>query len=300
MVDKERADDLGPGNLIGVHALVWGRSWGTVEALNAIEASARVGFDVVELPMFDPDVLDVASVRTCLDGSGCKATCSLGLPFDADVSSTDFGVARRGEALLRRVVEAAAAIGADFVGGVFYSALGKYSARPSARNWEQAVGALRRLSDFAASYGVTLGLEVVNRYESNLVNTAGDALRMLDGVARPNVVIHLDSYHMNIEERDMVQPVLACGARLGYVHVGESNRGYLGAGSADLLSLFGALRQVDYRGTITFESFSAASAPPDLIGTLAIWRDLWDEAEPLAQHALATIRSFLQVAKPAA
>ena len=110
--------------------------------------------------------------------------------------------------------------------------------------------------------GVTLGLEICNRYETNVVNTARDCLRLADDIGADNVVIHLDTYHMNIEENDFVTPVRDCGDRLGYVHIGENHRGYLGSGHIDFAAFFGALAEIDYRGPLTFESFSSAVVAP--------------------------------------
>jgi D-psicose/D-tagatose/L-ribulose 3-epimerase len=148
---------------------------------------------------------------------------------------------------------------------------------------------MQRLADHAAASDISLGIEVVNRYESNLFNTGRQALEFISDIERTNVYVHLDTYHMNIEEPDMVSPVLQCGDRLGYVHVGESHRGYLGSGSVDYAGFFRALAQVGYGGTITFESFSSAVVSPMLSNMLAIWRNLWNDSADLANHA----RSFI-------
>ncbi|MFN8623020.1 MAG: sugar phosphate isomerase/epimerase family protein [Chloroflexota bacterium] len=137
---------------------------------------------------------------------------------------------------------------------------------PSAEGRANAVAAFRRLAEQAAASGITLGLEVVNRYESNLVNTAEEALAPIDEIGAPNVTVHLDSYHMNIEEDDFRTPVLVCGDRLGYVHIGENHR-IPGAGHIDFGQLFGALREVGYTGAVTFESFSSAVLEPNVSNT---------------------------------
>jgi D-psicose/D-tagatose/L-ribulose 3-epimerase len=116
----------------------------------------------------------------------------------------------------------------------------------------------------------------------------------MEEIDRPNVVVHLDTYHMNIEESDMMTPVLACGDKLGYVHIGESHRGYLGSGSVDFDSFFRALVHIGYRGPITFESFSSAVLAPDLTNALCIWRDLWTDSEDLAGHARRFIGAQLE------
>ena len=110
---------------------------------------------------------------------------------------------------------------------------------PKAR--ENATNSLRRLAQVAKSKGITIGLEPVNRYESNLLNTGRQALDMIEAIGEDNVKVHLDIYHMNIEEQDLVSPVIECGDKLGYVHIGASHRGPLGTGNVDFDSFFGAL-----------------------------------------------------------
>jgi D-psicose/D-tagatose/L-ribulose 3-epimerase len=143
---------------------------------------------------------------------------------------------------------------------------------------------------------ITLGLEPVNRYESNLLNTGSQALEMIKDIGEPNVVVHLDIYHMNIEEQDLVSPVLEAGNKLGYVHIGASHRGPLGTGNIDFDSFFGALAKIGYKGTITFESFSSTVVAPDLSSTLGIWRNLWTDNKSMAKSAREYIENKIVAA----
>jgi D-psicose/D-tagatose/L-ribulose 3-epimerase len=272
-------------NLVGVHALVWTGGWGPAEARYAIASTAQAGFDLIEIPVLDPASIDPGMTRGLLAEHGLRAACSLGLGFDTDVSSENLDTVRRGQDLLASAVTLTASLGADYLGGVFYSALGKYGAPATAAGRRNAVESLRRLAAQAAALDVTLGLEIVNRYESNLINTAEQALTLIDEIGADNIVVHLDTYHMNIEEASFAAPVALCGERLGYVHVGESNRGYLGTGTVNFAEFFTALRTAGYTGTITFESFSPAVVHPTLSNTLAVWRSLWQDGADLASHA---------------
>lgn len=278
-------------NPVGVHALVWVAGWSEPEARHAIARTREAGFDLIEIPLLDPRSVDVAMTRRLLEETGVAATCSLGLPFDADVSSADAAVVARGEALLTEAVDVTAALDARFLGGVVYSAMGKHLAAPTERGRRHAIETLRRVSERAAHREVTIGIEAVNRYESNLVNTAEQALALVDEIGAENVVVHLDSYHMNIEESDLGTPVHRCGARLGYVHVGESDRGYLGRGTVDFAALFQALADTGYAGPIVFESFSSVVVSPSFVSALAIWRDPWHDGLDVARSA----RAFLEV-----
>jgi D-psicose/D-tagatose/L-ribulose 3-epimerase len=161
---------------------------------------------------------------------------------------------------------------------------------------ENSLQVLARLAQRAAASDMVLGLEVVNRYESNFLNTAQQALALIGELGAENVVVHLDTYHMNIEEEGFLQPVLACGQKLGYVHVSESHRGYLGTGTVDFPAFFQALKQIDYRGPITFESFSRAQEIAGLSSSLAIWRSTWTDSLDLARQARAFIAAGLREA----
>lgn len=283
-------------NQIGVHALVWVGGWSEAECRKAIENSKAAGFDLIEIPVLDPSTIDINMTRQMLDLVGLKAGCSLGLSFDTDISSTDPAVVAAGERLLHQALDVARGIGADYLGGILYSALGKYSQMPTAEGRANCINVLRNLAKDAAADHITLGLETVNRYESNLLNTAAQTMEMIEDIAESNVMVHLDTYHMNIEETDFRNPVLTCGDRLGYVHVGESHRGYLGTGTIDFTTLFNALAEIDYQGTITFESFSSAVVAPNLSTTLAIWRNLWNDGMDLACHARQFIDQELRTA----
>jgi D-psicose/D-tagatose/L-ribulose 3-epimerase len=162
---------------------------------------------------------------------------------------------------------------------------------------DNVVGVLRELAADAAPLGAMVGLETCNRYETNVVNTARDCLRLADDIGADNVVIHLDAYHMNVEEDDLVAPVHEVGDPLGYVHIGENHRGYLGSGHIDFPAFFGALVDIGYRGPLTFESFSSAVVAPGLSNALAIWRNLWDDGADLASHARGFIEDGLSAAR---
>jgi D-psicose/D-tagatose/L-ribulose 3-epimerase len=286
-------------NQIGAHALMWVGGWSEAECRKAIENSRSTGYDLIEIPVLDPLSIDVSMTRKALEEFGLSATCSLGLSFETDISSTDPEVVARGERLLHDALAVTRDLGAEYLGGVISSALSKYMNPPSAQGRSNSVRVIRGLAQQAAASGITLGLEVVNRYESNLINTAKQALKFIADVGANNLKVHLDTYHMNIEETDFTTPVLACGERLGYVHVGENHRGYLGSGTVDFPAFFRALAAINYQGPVTYESFSSAVTAPGLSNTLAIWRNTWTDSLDLARHAREFIDAGLRGAQVA-
>jgi D-psicose/D-tagatose/L-ribulose 3-epimerase len=285
-------------NPIGVHALVWVGDTSPDSVAYAVAQTREAGFDLLELSLHDAANLDVAAAREQLSAAGLQVACSRGLAFAADVSSEDPAVVARGEQLLHDSLAITRGLGGTHLTGALYSALGKYSAPLSPAGRRNVVTVLRSLAKDAAGAGMTLGLEVCNRYETNVINTAREALRLADDAGEDNVTIHLDTYHMNIEEDDLVRPVYEVGDRLGYVHVGENHRGYLGSGHLDLQGFFHALADVGYTGPITFESFSSAVVSATLSSDLAVWRNLWDDGGDLARHARAHIGSLLHASRP--
>jgi len=283
-------------NLLGVNALGWVGGWSKDQCREAIKNSAEAGYGLTEIPALDPKSIDVEHTKATLKEFGLKGACSLGLSFDADINNEDSEIAKRGEARLMDALNVVEQLGGDYLGGVIFSALGKYKFPPTKKARDNAVAALKRLAIAAQAKGITLGLEPVNRYESNLLNTGSQALEMIKDIGEPNVVVHLDIYHMNIEEQDLVSPVLEAGNKLGYVHIGASHRGPLGTGNIDFDSFFGALAKIGYKGTITFESFSSTVVAPDLSSTLGIWRNLWTDNKSMAKSAREYIENKIVAA----
>jgi D-psicose/D-tagatose/L-ribulose 3-epimerase len=286
-------------NPLGVHALVWVGDTSRASLRHAIDKTKATGFDLLEISLHDAANLDVGSAREGLQGAGLGVACSRGLPFDADISSDDSAVVERGEKVLVESLHLTNQLGGGIFTGALYSALGKYARPLSPAGRSNVVSVLRGLAREARHLNMRLGLEICNRYETNVVNTAREALTLADDIGEDNVLIHLDTYHMNIEEDDFVRPVQEVGERLGYVHIGENHRGYLGSGHLDFTSFFHALAGIGYTGPITFESFSSAVVAPGLSSSLAIWRNLWSDGEDLARHARTYIASQLDASRAA-
>ncbi|GLY68145.1 sugar phosphate isomerase/epimerase family protein [Amycolatopsis taiwanensis] len=284
-------------NPIGIHALVWAGGWSRDQARHAIASSAEAGYDLIELSALEPDTVDAAGTAALLAEYGLAASVSLGLDESTDVSSEDPEIVAAGRRRLTAAVDLVRDIGGNYLGGVLFSKLGRYTTPPTERGRAHAREALATLADRAAASDITLGLEFCNRYETNLLNTTAQTLDFIAELGRDNVVAHLDTYHMNIEETSFREPVLAAAAagKLGYVHVGESHRGALGTGSVPWAEFFTALRDVDYTGTITFESFSSEVVHPSLSSNLCIWRDPWTDGMRLARDARQFLRDNLDV-----
>ena len=284
-------------NKLGLHAFVWTAGWTPDDAARAIGRTAELGFDLIEASTMDFTLIDVAATRRELERSGLGITMSFGLDDARDISSGDPDRMRAGERHLLDSVAVARALGATHVCGILYSAFKKYAEPATEDGIAGSIDVIRRVASRAAESGITLGMEVVNRYETNVLNTAAQGVAFCRRVDAPNVKVHLDCYHMNIEEPDIAAAITDTGPMIGYFHTGDSHRGYLGSGSVDFPRVFRALIRSGYDGPITFESFSSAVVGQPLEGILGIWRRLWDDSEDLARHAKAFTDVQLQSAR---
>lgn len=280
-------------NPIGLHAMVVTTGGDAAATKKAAEVASAAGYDLLELPILDPSTLDVDAVRATAAEHGLRLACSLGLSPATDVSSEDHTRVDAGTELLHQAVDVTADAGAGWLCGVLASALGKYDGPPTKAGWTNAVAALREVAAHAAERDIDLGLEIVNRYESNLITTVAAGRSFLEDVGDERLWIHLDAYHALIEEESMATAVREAGDRLGYVHIGQNDRGGLDTGTVDLDELLSSLGEAGYTGPITFEAFSRATADPELADTLAIWRSPWTDGETLAHEAAAFIRKRL-------
>ena len=286
-------------NKLGVHAFVWEKGWSHEECARAIGRTAEVGYDLIEISVLDTKLVDIDYTRKQLEQHKLAATMSMGLDDSTDISSNDPEKTARGQQRLTDFVYLCRDIGATHLCGILHSAFQKYAVPTTPEGVARAVEVLRQVGEIAAKSDITLGLEVVNRYESNVLNTASQAVEMCKRIGLKNVGAHLDVYHMNIEESDMAQAIVDTGEHLAYFHTGDSHRGYMGSGSIDLAGAFRAVVKSGYAGPITFESFSSRVVGQPLEGILGIWRNLWEDSVDLASHALMYTKAQLKAAQEA-
>ncbi|MFN0116310.1 MAG: sugar phosphate isomerase/epimerase family protein [Paracoccaceae bacterium] len=263
----------------------------------ALRKSAEHGYRTIEFAYLRPERFDLARLSELARSLDVEIGVTMGLPVDRDVSSEDADTVAAGTAMLADAVRAVRDIGGNKLGGILYSAHTKYNRQPSRRGWDNSVKAIAKTADLAKEYGVDLVLEVVNRFESNLLNTAAQGLRFIADTGSDHVLLHLDTFHMNIEEANPAAAIRLAGKKLGYFHIGESNRGFLGDGVIGFDLIFDALLDIGYDRDIVFESFSAAVVDEGLSLACAIWRDTWTDNDPLAAHAKRFIEMKLDEAK---
>ena len=274
---------------LGIHSFVWTGGATQVMLEDAMEKSAACGYRLIEFAYLRPEKFNLDQLAKRASALDLQIAVTMGLPLNADVSNDDAEVVKAGEKLLADAVKAVRDIGGTKLGGILYSAHTKYSRMPTERGRKNSIGAIARTADVAKQAGVDLVLEIVNRFETNLLNTAAQGLDFIKATGSDHVTLHLDTFHMNIEEANPAAAIRLAGDKIGYFHIGESNRGYLGDGVIDFDRIFDALLDIGYERDITFESFSSAVVDEGLSLACAIWRDTWTENMPVARHAKAFI-----------
>ncbi len=270
---------------LGIHSFVWTDGATEDSLIAAMEKSAACGYGLIELAYLKPEKFNLDRLGQRAKSLDLDIAVTMGLPPSGDVSSEDGDAVKRGEAILADAVQAVRDIGGSKLGGILYSAHTKYARVPTDRGRKNSIAAIAKAGDIAQKAGVDLVLEVVNRFETNLLNTTAQGLDFIRQTGSESVRLHLDTFHMNIEEANPAAAIRLAGDKLGYFHIGESNRGYLGDGTINFDLMFDALLDIDYSRDITFESFSSAVVDEGLTVACAIWRDTWTDNKPLAEHA---------------
>ena len=276
---------------LGIHSFVWtgGQTQDGLEL--ALEKSAEHGYRTIEFAYLRPELFDLDRLAKRARSLDVEIGVTMGLPLAKDISSEDPDAGAAGRQMLRDAVAAVRDIGGNKLGGILYSAHTKYNRAPTRTGWMNSAEVIGEIGDLAHRNGIDIVLEVVNRFETNLLNTTAQGLRYLSDCGCEHVRLHLDTFHMNIEEANPAAAIRLAGDRLGYFHIGESNRGFLGDGVIDWDRIFDALIDIDYSRDIVFESFSTAVVDEGLSLACGVWRDTWTDNDPLAAHA----RQFIEL-----
>lgn len=259
------------------------------ESLDALAAS---GYRRVVLPPFDAGAVDVPRLRALLADRGlAPIAMAIQLP-DADVAAEDPATRAAGAALLRRQSLAlAVALGADQLNGVPYGLFGPPRGITGAAAFARSAAAVGRIADEAQEQGIAMVFEVLNRYETSAVNTARRAMDYVDASGSAHLGIHLDTFHMAIEESDIAEAVRLALPRLRYLELGQSGRGALSGGAIDIPGIVRDALDAGYQGRWGVEAFSRSVLAPKGADGLSIWRDVYDDGVELARDAMRVIRA---------
>ena len=271
---------------IGVNTMIWS---GAFDSSIPLEAIREAGIDGIEVPVFDAADLDAAALRRALADYGLGCTfCSVNPPGKNPISE-DATVRAGTLEHWKRIIAAAAEVGAELIAGPTYAPVGCLPGRRrNPDEWKWAVEFHQRLDDDLVAAGVTIAVEPLNRFETYFLNTAQDAARFVDEIGSPRVGILFDTFHANIEEKNIADGYRLCGPRLKHVHACENDRGVPGTGHIEWTEVFAALTEISYDGWLTIESFNGTI--PHLAAATAIWRDLAPSVGDIAFQGAAFLK----------
>ncbi len=273
----------------GMNLLLWATA--VDESHDGIlEQIKEIGYDGVEVPIFEQDAAAFERLGGKLDELGLERTAVTVSTDDANPISPEAEIRAEAVIRLKGAVDMCDLVGAPMLCGPFHSALGSFSGSlPTAEEWANGKSTLCEVADYAGEKGVTLVLEYLNRFELYFLNCAADCSRFVREIDHPNLRMMYDTFHANIEEKDITEAVKSCIDVCAHVHISENDRSTPGSGGVDWDTSFAALKEVGYDGWMVVEAFGLSL--PDLAAATKIWRRMYESEQQLATDALAFMKS---------
>lgn len=272
---------------LGMNLLLWGTEINE-SLFPVLEQIKSIGYDGIEIPIFNTDPSTWHAWRTKLDELGLdRIAVTINGP-DFHQISTDASMRNATLERNKRAIDCAAIIGSKLLTGPFHSALGVISGKSSTvqeRAWAREN--LFALAEYAQQYGIVLGLEYLNRFESYLVTTTDELIQLVDDINHPNCKLMFDSFHANIEEQSLSKAIHKMGDRLVHVQLSENDRGILGRGHIDFTSILQALDQIGYKGMVSVEAFSTKLAAAN------IWRKMFESEMKLVTESYQYLKNVM-------
>lgn len=269
----------------GVHTAMWAMEWDREAAEFAIPGAVSHDIDFLEITMLDPLGVDTDHTRALLERHEVDCVASLGLPLDKLPTNNP----EQAVDFLKMAIDKTAAIGAKAISGVLYGGIGQRTGvGPTEVELDATAAVVEKAAAYAKSKGLLYGLEAVNRYENHILNTADQAVSLCERVGAENVFVHLDTYHMNIEEKGIANGIIRAREHLKYIHLSASDRGTPGCDTVAWDEVFSALASIEFRGGMAMESF--ITVPPQIASALSVWRDVAPSREEVLTEGLAFLR----------
>lgn len=274
----------------GVSTWLWESPFNTA-SISLFPKIKAMGFDVVEIPVEDPDLINAKTVQRALKDNGLQPTlCGVFGPTK-DLTSDDVSLHGNCFRYIEKCFEIGAYLEVDFLAGPMYSAVGKarmVSEEQRKIEWERAVNNVHKACLMASKHGQQIALEPLNRFESDLVNSAEDVMRLVNDINHSNAKVLLDGFHMTIEEKNIRKAITTVGDKLIHVQVSENHRGIPGTGLTPWKEFKAGLDDIDYKGAIIIESFTPEIK--ELAGAVCIWKHLADSQDEFASEGLKFLR----------
>jgi D-psicose/D-tagatose/L-ribulose 3-epimerase len=278
----------------GVNTFIWSAEFNRSN-FPLLPGIKEAGFDGVEVPLFRPTNFDAPGIRKALEANGLECNVCTVLTDGLSLISPDADVRRKTVLRLQDLVKTAADVGAKIIAGPTYSPVGYLPGRRRTTDeWKWAVEGHQSLGDVLAANNVTVAIEPLNRFETYFLNTAADAAALAEQIGDQNIGILFDTFHANIEEKDIAAGYRTVGKHLKHVHTCENDRGIPGSGHVEWEAVFQALRELKYDGWLTIESFGFALG--DLSAAAAIWRNIERTPESIAFEGIKFLKKSVSEA----
>lgn len=273
----------------GMNMLLWTDDATEERFLPLFEKLKKIGYDGVEIPIFNADVKKFEALGKRLDDIGLERTGVTVRGADDDPMSLDPKICKAGINGTKAALDCCQAAGVKILAGPYHSAIGLFSGCSATRNqWDTAVQSMREVAEHAAICDVTLAIEYLNRFETYLLNTAADTARFVRDVDRPRARMMYDTFHAHIEEKNVAEAIRTCADVTVHVHISENDRSTPGQGQVDWATTFDTLKETGYDGWMTVEAFGQAL--PALTAATKIWRKMFASEEQLARDSLAFMK----------
>ncbi len=271
----------------GANTFIWTSPFRTSEHLELVDRVAGMGFDLIEIAYEDPALIDRDALKQRAADNGLGIIVCGAFGPGRNLVSADPSERAATAAYIRELVDAAADLGSPVVGGPMYGAVGKTPAPDrDARDAERELAAreLQPLAAYAGDHGVKLAMETLNRFETDLLNIAAQGMALVEQVGSPHIGLHLDTFHMHLEEKSSVAAIRLAGDRLFHFHACENDRGVPGTGQVDWPAVAVALDETGYDGAVVIESFTPEVT--SIAKAVCIWRDIAPSQDAVAADGL--------------
>ncbi|WP_051359666.1 sugar phosphate isomerase/epimerase family protein [Adhaeribacter aquaticus] len=276
----------------GVSTWLWTSPFST-ESISLFPKIKAMGYDKVEIAVEDPALIDTKVVKRALDEIGLGVLVCGAFGPTRDLTSADETLRQNSLNYIEACLDICVELGAPFFAGPMYSAVGKarqVSPEQKQTEWHLAVTNLQKACDMAQARNLYLALEPLNRFESDLVNTAEDVTRLVKDINHPAAKIILDGFHMNIEEPDIEEAIITAGKNLIHLQVSENYRGTPGTGQTRWDAFKKGLKAINYTGTVSIESFTPANK--ELAGAVCIWKPLASSQDSFAAEGIKFLKNW--------
>ncbi len=275
----------------GMNLLLWSGEL-TDDLMPVCEQLKSIGYDGVEFPMFNLD-MDYKAIGARLDDIGLGRTAVVVRNEEDNPISPDAKIRDQGVEMNKRTLDRCAEAGAETLVGPFHSAIGYFSgAGPTSDEWKWGVESMRAVAEHAGDVGVKLGVEALNRFECYFLNCHADSARFVREVDHPACGMMYDTFHSNIEEKDVTAAVHAGGDKLFHIHISENDRSTPGQGGVKWKENFDAIAASGYDSWLVIEAFGLAL--PEIAAATKIWRKMYTDEITLATEGLAFMRGEIE------